>query len=81
MDTMQALRMAADRSGRSQRTISEAAGKQASFLSMTFSRGSTLRVDTYAAIAHACGYDLCLVPRDGGDVIMIDGRPDTDTGR
>lgn len=78
VNPMQALRMAVNSSGRSQRAISETAGRQASFLSMTLSRGSTLRVDTYASIAHACGYSLQLVPNDGGDPIVIDGSPPAD---
>lgn len=81
MDTLGAVRTMIDRSGESAYSVALELGRTHSYVSGMLRRGSVPSGDILAAIAHACGYDLCLVPRDGGDVIAIDGRRDTDTER
>lgn len=59
-------------SGKPQRTIAAALGKSPTYLSNILSASHCPSLDKAAAIAHACGYSLQLVPDDGGESITID---------
>lgn len=76
MDTIQAVRSMLRHSGKTQAELSAAVGKSPSYISATLAQGSDLQGGTLARIADACGYDLQLVRRDGGDVL---GRIDPPT--
>lgn len=76
MDTCEAVRQMINRSGRSQYDVSAAIGRSPAYISATLARGSDLQGGTLARIADACGYDLQLVKRDGGEVL---GRIDPPT--
>jgi len=60
MEPMDGLRRAIDLSGKAQRDVSVGAGKSPTFLSMTLARGSLPKIDTYSALARACGYKVYL---------------------
>lgn len=71
MDAMDALRTIIADSGLTHRQIARRLNKYDTYVSQTLSRATTPHADTLASIARACGYDLCLVPRDGGTTITI----------
>ena len=77
MDALQALREIVDGSGLTHRQIARRLGRYDSFVSQTLSRSATPQLDTLIDVAHTCGYDLMLVPRDGGKAISI-GDDDAD---
>lgn len=76
MDATSAIRQMLATSGLSARAASTALGREISFLPTIFKRNSSPRVDTFAAIADVCGYDLILMPRDGAGFIVIDSKED-----
>lgn len=60
MNVKQAIEVMCERSGKSQRAVSSEIGKAPTFVGTTLSKGSVPRVDTMAAIARACGFELVL---------------------
>lgn len=60
MNVKQAIDKMCEEAGKSQRTVSKEIGRNPSFLSTSMSKGSVPRVDTMAAIARACGFELVL---------------------
>ena len=60
MNVKQAIDTMCDASGKSQRTVSTEIGKSPTFIGTTLSKGSVPRIDTMAAIARACGFELVL---------------------
>lgn len=58
-------------SGKTYKDVADSLGKSPTYLSGIISRGSVPKMDTAAAIAHACGYRLQLVSDDGRDVVEI----------
>ena len=60
MNIKQAIDTMCDASGTSQRTVSTEIGKSPTFIGTTLSKGSVPRIDTMAAIARACGFELAL---------------------
>lgn len=74
MDAITAIRRMMRASGQTYRDVADSLGKSPTYLSGIISRGSVPKLDTAAAIADACGYDLVLVQRDGGDRVRINER-------
>ena len=60
MDSREAIEKMCAEAGKSQRQVSADIGRNPTFLSTTFRKGSTPRVDTMSAIARACGFELVL---------------------
>ena len=67
-----AIKRMLEQSGQSASGVSQALGKHRTHLSVAFDRDTTPRVDTLAAIASVCGYELLLV-NDKGDCIELEG--------
>lgn len=61
MNTNEAMRHMIEASGQSLSKVSTDMGKSRTFLASTFTKGSTSRVDTLAAVARLCGYRLVIV--------------------
>lgn len=72
MDALKALRRMVTMSGKSAMQVSRDMGVAEKYISMTLSRGSVPKLDTYADIAEACGYSVQLVSQN--DVIIVDGK-------
>lgn len=60
MNTRDAIERMCELGEKSQRTVSKEIGRNPTFLGTTLSKGSIPRVDTMAAIAKACGFELLL---------------------
>lgn len=60
MDAPEILRHMVASSGKSYRQIARELGRSESFISATIAQGSCPRLDTFAGIAKACGYELVL---------------------
>ena len=60
MDTREAIERMCEEAGKSQRAVSAEIGRAPTFLSTTLHKGSGPKVDTMAAIARACGFELVL---------------------
>lgn len=75
MQVMDAVRHIISSSGKGGYGLSKELGKSRSYVSVLL-RAGDVKATTLATIAHACGYDLVLVQRDGGDTVKIDGRDD-----
>jgi DNA-binding phage protein len=69
MKASEALEHMARMSGLSYAAISRAAVGSNKFVSMTISRGSVPRLDTFARLARACGYEVVL--RGHGEEIAV----------
>lgn len=67
MDANEAMRLIIESSGKSGRQVAREIGRSESFISSTLSQGVCPRADTLARVAHACGYELVLVPKPEGD--------------
>ena len=79
MEVADAMRKMVDESGLTRSQISARMGRYDSYISQLLTRPSVPGADTVAAVAHACGYRLALVPMDGGDTIPIgDASTDSD---
>ena len=76
MDATSAIRQMLATSGLSARAASSMMGRAETFIKTILRRNSSSRVDTLAAIADVCGYDLILMPRDGAGFIVIDSKED-----
>lgn len=72
MDALTAMSAAITNSGMTNYAVSKVLGKSAAYVGATIARGSIPRVDTYATILNACGYDLLLRKRSDGAEIVID---------
>lgn len=73
MDTLQAMRAMLEGAGMTPYAAGIATGHSHTYVSNLFTRGTTPNGNRLAEIARACGYDLALIPRAGGDPIVIDG--------
>ena len=60
MNTKDAIQRMCELGGKSQRTVSKEIGRAPTFLSSSLTKGSIPRVDTMAAIARTCGFELVL---------------------
>lgn len=73
MDAKEAIRLIIKTSGKSGRQVAREIGRSESFISSSLAQGVCPRVDTLAHVAHACGYELVLVPRNEADRISNTG--------
>ena len=78
MTTLDALRDMLAKSGLTAYGAAKALGKSHTYVSNLFTRGTVPNADRLALIASACDYDLALIPRAGGDPILIDGTTRAD---
>ena len=60
MDPINALRRMVEASGKSTRQIARELGRSDSFVRATISQKSRPRIDTFLAIAQACGYEMVM---------------------
>ena len=60
MNTKEAIEKMCEMAGKSQRTVSKEIGRAPTFVGSSLHKGSVPRVDTMAAIARACGFELVL---------------------
>ena len=58
MEACEILRHMVEASGKSYRQISKEIGRSESFVSATIAQGACPRLDTFASIAGACGYQV-----------------------
>lgn len=72
MDALKAMRHMVNMSGKSTRAVSRDIGIADTFVGMTLSRKSVPKLDTFADIAEACGYEVQIVGHD--ETIVIDGK-------
>lgn len=72
MESLQALRHMVSMSGKSTMAISRDMGIAEKYVGMTISRKSVPKLDTFADIAEACGYEVQIVGHD--ETIVIDGK-------
>ena len=69
MDANEVIRRMLRMSGKSNRQVSREIGKAESFVSASLSQGVRPRIDTFAHIAEACGYEVLVRSRE--DVILL----------
>lgn len=74
METRRAIRRIVHLSGKSQRQVSEDMGRSPNFVSAVLTQKRTPSTDLMAEIAEVCGYELQLVKKGGGEVIVLDGK-------
>lgn len=72
MDAIQAMRIMQKASGKTGVQVSADIGRSRTYFGAITSAAKPPQVDTLAAIADACGYDLQLVSRVHGDVIKLE---------
>ena len=72
MQPLDAAREMLDKSGMSMYKVSIETGHKPSYVSSAL-RKQAIGAHVLASIADVCEYDLALIPRDGGDPILIDG--------
>lgn len=72
MDSLEAARYMADRSGKSRDELSRTMGRSPSYVRTLLARGSDLSTSTLAALADACGYRLTVSPVDGGEPVTVE---------
>jgi len=72
MEALQALRHMVNMSGKSTKAVSRDMGIADTYISMTLSRKSVPKLDTFVDIAEACGYSVQIVGHD--ETISIDGK-------
>lgn len=58
MNSVDALRYMVESSEKSTRQIAREMGRSDSFIRATMAQGTRPRVDTFVAVAHACGYEV-----------------------
>lgn len=73
MDATEAMRTIIEASGKSGRQVAREIGRSDSFVSSSLAQGVCPRADTLAHVAHACGYELALIPRREADRLMGTG--------
>lgn len=76
MDATSAIRQMLATSGLSARAASSMMGMNNRYVGGILFKDTVPKVDTLAAIADVCGYDLILMPRDGACFIVIDNKED-----
>ena len=73
MQTNEAMKKMLDDAHMSAYAASLAMGRAHSFVGQTLKQKGMVGAPTLASIADVCEYDLALIPRGGGDPILIDG--------
>jgi len=74
MDAKDTLRHVVSHSGKSAKQVSLEMGLSQNFVTNTIQRGSTPRLDTFARIAAACGYEVVIRGHDEEVVVTSEGR-------
>lgn len=74
MQALEAAREMMRREGRTMYRVSVDMGQKPSYVQSAMRRHG-IGAPTLALIADACGYDLALIPREGGEPIRIDPAP------
>ena len=74
MQALEAAREMMEREGLTMYRVSVDMGEKPSYVQSAMRRPG-MGAPTLALIADACGYDLALVPRAGGEPIRIDPAP------
>ena len=72
MHILGAIREIMNNAGIGTRELGRALHKSDRYMSGILSRGSIPKVDTMVSIASTCGYDVVLVPKNGGDSITLE---------
>ena len=73
MDATEAMRLIIEASGKSGRQVAREIGRSDSFVSSSLAQGVCPRADTLARVAHACGYELILIPKHEADKLQSMG--------
>lgn len=68
MNSTDCIKLMTTLAGKSLRQVSEEMGRAPTFLSTTFYKGSTTRVDTFADIANVTGCKVIVKLRDGTEI-------------
>ena len=71
MDSLEALRLMVEASGKSQRLISTEIGRHPTYLASLLHSGSYPQIDTFVSIANACGCEV--IVRLPTEDLTIDG--------
>ena len=74
MQALEAAREMMEREGLTMYRVSVDTGHKPSYVQSAMRKGA-IGAHVLALIADACGYDLALVPRAGGEPIRIDPAP------
>ena len=69
MKPNEVMRALADTYPDGQRALSRKLGRSPGWFSSTLTRGSVPRLDTVAAVADACGYEVVVREKGGGPVL------------
>lgn len=69
MDASEAMRLMIEASGKSGRQVAREIGRSESFISSSLAQGVCPRADTLARVAHACGYELVVLPQNEAERI------------
>ncbi len=78
MKPNEVMRALVDTYPEGQRALSRKLGRSPGWFSPTLTRGSVPRLDTVAAVADACGYEVVVREKEGGRVL---GKVDPPTPR
>ena len=73
MDAIEAMRLIIEASGKSGRQVAREIGRSDSFVSSSLAQGVCPRADTLAHVAHACGYELALIPKSEANKLQTIG--------
>lgn len=76
MKPNEVMRALVDTYGDGQRALSRKLGHTPGWFSSTLTRRSVPRLDTVAAVADTCGYELVIREKNGGAVLGVVEPPD-----
>jgi len=76
MHTLTALSRIIDNVGLNMSSLSRSLGKGKNYINNYYVKGIMPRVDTFAAIVGACGYDLIVRSRSSGEELLITQEDD-----
>ena len=62
MNPSEAMRHMIETSGKSGRQVAREIGRSDTFISASLAQGVCPRMDTFARVAHVCGYEVIVVP-------------------
>lgn len=72
MYILDAIREIMNNAGIGKREMGRLMHKSDMYMNGIINRGSIPKVDTMVSIASTCGYDVVLVPKNGGDSITLE---------
>lgn len=67
MNPSEAMRRMIETSGKSGRQVAREIGRSDTFISASLAQGVCPRMDTFARVAHVCGYEVIVVPTGTAD--------------